>query len=67
MLCFLLQGLPAVGTMNAVMAYYIMLADWYRLGITLDLPKGGSEAIAEVLARGVVNGEIQNILNQKYL
>ncbi len=28
MLCFLLQGLPASGTMNAVMAY--MLADWYR-------------------------------------
>lgn len=38
MLCFLLQGLPAEGTMNAVIAY--MLADWYRPGVTLDFPKG---------------------------
>lgn len=51
MLCFLLQGLPAAGTMNAVMAY--MLADWYRPGVTLDFPRGGSGAIAEALARGV--------------
>lgn len=51
MLCFLLQGLPAAGTMNAVMAY--MLADWYRPGVTLDFPKGGSGAIADALARGV--------------
>lgn len=52
MLCFLLQGLPADGTMNAVIAY--MLADWYRPGVTLDFPKGGSGAIAEALIRGVV-------------
>eukprot|EP00428_Durinskia_dybowskii_P021294 CAMPEP_0170201422 /NCGR_PEP_ID=MMETSP0116_2-20130129/164_1 /TAXON_ID=400756 /ORGANISM="Durinskia baltica, Strain CSIRO CS-38" /LENGTH=324 /DNA_ID=CAMNT_0010451631 /DNA_START=21 /DNA_END=995 /DNA_ORIENTATION=+ len=51
MLCFLLQGLPAAGTMNAVMAY--MLADWYRPGVTLDFPKGGSGSIAEALVRGV--------------
>ena len=51
MLCFLLQGLPAAGTMNAVMAY--MLADWYRPGVTLDFPKGGSGAIAEALKRGI--------------
>lgn len=51
MLCFLLQGLPASGTMNAVMAY--MLADWYRPGVTLDFPKGGSGAIADALVRGV--------------
>ena len=51
MLCFLLQGLPATGTMNAVMAY--MLADWYRPGVTLDFPKGGSGAIAEALVRGI--------------
>lgn len=51
MLCFLLQGLPAAGTMNAVMAY--MLADWYRPGVTLDFPKGGSGAIAAALSRGV--------------
>jgi phytoene dehydrogenase-like protein len=51
MLCFLLQGLPASGTMNAVMAY--MLADWYRPGVTLDFPKGGSGEIAQALVRGV--------------
>jgi len=69
MLCFLLQGLPAAGTMNAVMAY--MLADWYRPGVTLDFPKGGSGAIAEALARGVekydgskvcVNAHVEEIL-----
>lgn len=51
MLCFLLQGLPAAGTMNAVMAY--MLADWYRPGVTLDWPVGGSGAIVDALVRGV--------------
>jgi Phytoene dehydrogenase and related proteins len=55
MLCFLLQGLPAAGTMNAVMAY--MLADWYRPGVTLDFPRGGSGEIAEALARGVEKHE----------
>lgn len=51
MLCFLLQGLPASGTMNAVIGY--MLADWYRPGVTLDFPKGGSGELASALARGV--------------
>lgn len=51
MLCFLLQGLPAAGTMNAVLSY--MLADWYRPGVTLDFPKGGSGAMVEALVRGV--------------
>jgi phytoene dehydrogenase-like protein len=51
MLCFLLQGLPSGGTMNAVMAY--MLADWYRPGVTLDFPKGGSGSIVDALVRGV--------------
>mmetsp|Transcript_32057 Transcript_32057/g.47822 ORF Transcript_32057/g.47822 Transcript_32057/m.47822 type:complete len:623 (-) Transcript_32057:169-2037(-) len=55
MLCFLLQGLPAAGTMNAVMAY--MLADWYRPGVTLDFPKGGSGAIVEALVRAVEKHE----------
>jgi hypothetical protein len=32
MLCFLLQGLPAKGTMNAVIAY--MMADWYLIILT---------------------------------
>ena len=61
MLCFLLQGLPANGTMNAVMAY--MLADWYRPGVTLDFPKGGSGAIAEALVRGIQKKGGEVILN----
>jgi len=51
MLCFLLQGLPSSDTMNAVIAY--MLADWYRPGVTLDFPKGGSGAIVDALVRAV--------------
>jgi len=51
MLSFLLQGLPASGTLNTVMAY--MLADWYRPGVCLDYPKGGSGAIVDALVRGV--------------
>jgi hypothetical protein len=31
-----------------------MLADWYRPGVTLDFPKGGSGAIADALIRGIV-------------
>ena len=37
--------------MNAVMAY--MLADWYRPGVVLDFPKGGSGSIVDALVRGV--------------
>lgn len=59
MLCFLLQGLPSGGTMNAVMAY--MLADWYRPGVVLDFPKGGSGAIVEALVRGVVKNGKSNV------
>merc|ERR1719162_2533668 len=51
------------------MAY--MLADWYRPGVTLDFPKGGSGAIADALSRGVekkkggrvcVNSHVDEIL-----
>lgn len=61
MLCFLLQGLPAGGTMNAVMAY--MLADWYRPGVTLDFPKGGSGAIVDTLVRAIRKYEGKVCLN----
>jgi phytoene dehydrogenase-like protein len=64
----LLQGLPASGTMNAVMAY--MLADWYRPGVVLDFPKGGSSSIVDALVRGVrkngskvcLNASVEEIL-----
>ncbi|KAL7578911.1 hypothetical protein ACA910_006886 [Epithemia clementina (nom. ined.)] len=58
MLCLLLQGLPASGTMNAVIAY--MLADWYRPGVTLDFPKGGSGAIVQALVRAVQESSSSN-------
>ena len=40
------------------MAY--MLADWYRPGVTLDFPKGGSGAIVDTLVRGIrkYNGKV---------
>ena len=66
MLCFLLQGLPAAGTLNTVMAY--MLADWYRPGVVLDYPKGGSGAIVDALVRGVrkravsLNSHVEEVL-----
>lgn len=51
MLCFLLQGLPADGTMSAVIGY--MMKDWYAPNVTLDFPKGGSSEIVAALVRGL--------------
>jgi len=52
MLCFLLSGLPASGTSTAEVAF--MFADWYRPGVQLDYPMGGSAALVEALAKGVI-------------
>ncbi|GMH55184.1 hypothetical protein TrST_g2867 [Triparma strigata] len=62
MLCFLLQGLPSAGTMNAVIGY--MLQDWYRDGVVLDFPKGGSGGIVDALARGIEKGNGQILVNK---
>ena len=51
MLCFLLSGLPADGTITAEVAF--MFAEWYRPGMQLDYPKGGSEGIIDALVRGI--------------
>ncbi len=51
LLCFLLSGLPARGTSAAEMAF--MFADWYRPGVKLDYPIGGSGALVEALVRGL--------------
>ena len=45
------QGLPADGTLTAVMAY--MVEDFYREGAVMDFPRGGSAGIVDALARGV--------------
>ena len=51
LLCFLLSGLPAEGTSAAEMAF--MFADWYRPGVVLDYPVGGSGALVGALVRGL--------------
>ena len=51
MLCFLLSGLPAEGTSTAEVAF--MFADWYRPGVQLDYPMGGSAALVKALARSI--------------
>lgn len=59
MLCFLLSGLPADGTITAEVAF--MFAEWYRPGVLLDYPKGGSEGIINALVRGIEknSGEVR--------
>jgi phytoene dehydrogenase-like protein len=61
LLCFLLSGLPADGTSAAEMAF--MFADWYRPGVKLDYPIGGSEALVAALVRGVEKFGGKLILN----
>lgn len=58
LLSFLLSGLPANGTVGAEMAF--MFAEWYKPGVTLDYPIGGSGAIVDALLRGLTKrgGEI---------
>ncbi len=51
MLCFLLSGAPASGTMAAEIGY--MFDDWYKPNSMLEFPKGGSGAIVDALVRGV--------------
>lgn len=51
LLCFLLSGLPADGTSAAEMAF--MFADWYRPGVKLDYPIGGSGALVDAMVRGL--------------
>ncbi|MFQ4142170.1 NAD(P)/FAD-dependent oxidoreductase [Chlorogloeopsis sp. ULAP02] len=61
LLCFLLSGLPANGTSAAEMAF--MFADWYRPGVVLDYPVGGSGALVDALVRGLEKHGGQLILN----
>lgn len=59
LLCFLLSGLPADSTSAAEVAF--MFADWYRPGVKLDYPIGGSRALVEALVRGLqkYGGQVQ--------
>mmetsp|Transcript_7611 Transcript_7611/g.15828 ORF Transcript_7611/g.15828 Transcript_7611/m.15828 type:complete len:584 (-) Transcript_7611:133-1884(-) len=51
MICFLLQGATTRDAPVTLMAY--MLTDFYKPGVVLDYPKGGSRAIVDALVRGV--------------
>jgi len=61
LLCFLLSGLPATGTSAAEMAF--MFADWYRPGVKLDYPIGGSGALVNALVQGLEQHGGQLLLN----
>ena len=49
LLCFLLSGLPASGTITAEIAF--MFNEWYRPGACLEFPRGGSQAMVNALVR----------------
>ncbi|GBF96586.1 carotene isomerase [Raphidocelis subcapitata] len=51
LLCFLLSGLPADGTIAAEVAF--MFDQWYRPDCQLDFPVGGSQAMVQALVRGI--------------
>jgi len=51
MICFLLQGATTKDAPTTLMAY--MLSDFYRDGVCLDFPVGGTESIIGALVRGV--------------
>ncbi|MFN9647682.1 MAG: phytoene desaturase family protein [Pseudanabaena sp.] len=68
LLCFMLSGLPANGTLTAEIAF--MFADWYRPEVQLDYPKGGVGTLVEALVRGLqkyggellLNSHVQEII-----
>ncbi len=51
LLCFLLSGLPANDTSAAEVSF--MFADWYKPGVVLDYPVGGSGGLVDALVRGM--------------
>jgi phytoene dehydrogenase-like protein len=61
LLCFLLSGLPASGTNAAEVAF--MFADWYKPGVVLDYPVGGSGALVDALVSGLEKHGGQLLLN----
>ena len=61
LLCFLLSGLPADGTIAAEVAF--MFAEWYRPGVVLDYPIGGSAALVNAFVRGLEKNGGRLMLN----
>ncbi|MEW5301350.1 MAG: hypothetical protein WDW36_004213 [Sanguina aurantia] len=50
LLCFLLSGLPANGTIAAEVAF--MFNQWFEPNCQLEFPVGGSQAMVDALCRG---------------
>lgn len=71
LLCFLLSGLPAADTNAAEVAF--MFADWYKPGVVLDYPVGGSGALVDALVQGLekhggkllLNSHVEQILVER--
>lgn len=61
LLCFLLSGLPATGTSGAEMAF--MFAEWYKPGVVLDYPVGGSGAMVKALVNTLTKHGGKLLLN----
>ena len=72
LLCFLLSGLSAADTSAAEIAF--MFAEWYRPGVTLDYPVGGSGAIVDALVRGLkkyggilrMNAHVEQVMVERH-
>lgn len=54
LLCFLLSGLPANGTIAAEVAF--MFKEWFKADATLEFPRGGSCAIVDALLSALEKG-----------
>lgn len=61
LLCFLLSGLPATDTSAAEMAF--MFAEWYKPGVVLDYPVGGSGAMVDALVKSLTKYGGKLLLN----
>jgi len=51
LLCFLLSGMPASGTIAAEVAF--MFNEWYKPDSFLEFPRGGSQGMVDGLVRGL--------------
>lgn len=55
LLCWLLSGLPANGTITAEVAF--MLEEWTNTEARLEFPKGGSQKLADALAESITRND----------
>ena len=60
MICFLLQGATTADAPTTLMAY--MLSDFYRPGVALDFPQGGTASIIDALRGAGVTKHPRNAM-----